>query len=757
LLVGKTAINASTTGIQIEANGTITATRAGRPFILNRTNTDGDLIELRKNNAKIGSIGSKSGNTFIDLKPGAGGAGFRGGDAKILPYVNNADSDATVDIGNTGARFKNLYLSGTANAGGVTVDGNTTNLNYGKTFFTNGLGANKWQIWNDNGGADKFQLVDGDGHLVFQAEQSGDISFYEDTGTTPKFQWFASNERLVLKTSGAYALDVQASGNSSVTMARFSNSNASDKAAFRLDANGDGELVLIDAGNNEDVVITAGGDSYFNGGNVGIGTSSPSGPLNVHSASGDTNLYITTGNTAASTNIFFGDSGNSTIGRIVYDHNGDYMKFRTNGSDAMRIDANGNVGIGESDPDSTLTVKGSAHTNFQVKSNSESTKAFIQTVQDSDVRIGSSTNHPVAFYQNGSERARIDSSGQVGIGTSSPTEQLDVQLNAIVNESGANDKGLFVGPSGFAGSFVYKSSGDAEIAPRSGKNLLFAASTGGTERMRIDSSGIVQIGPSGSTGDRELRFETGSGSASGEDAIINSYRSNADLILKTNDTEAMRITSAGELQLTGNGVLRNQESGGNFSYLQQTSSDARLFVQYSQPLLFGTNNTERARIDTSGRLLVGQTSGVGIGGTPADVNGIEIGPGYINLNRDDTASATQIQFGKNGSVAGSIVTTTSTTYNTTSDRRAKENIADADDAGAIVDSIQVRKFDWKDDGTHQRYGMIAQELLESAPEVVHQPETEEDMMGVDYSKLVPMLVKEIQSLRARVAQLEGEN
>jgi hypothetical protein len=53
--------------------------------------------------------------------------------------------------------------------------------------------------------------------------------------------------------------------------------------------------------------------------------------------------------------------------------------------------------------------------------------------------------------------------------------------------------------------------------------------------------------------------------------------------------------------------------------------------------------------------------------------------------------------------------------------------------------------------------MIAQELLESAPEVVHQPENTEQMMGVDYSKLVPMLVKEIQSLRARVAQLEGAN
>ncbi len=90
-----------------------------------------------------------------------------------------------------------------------------------------------------------------------------------------------------------------------------------------------------------------------------------------------------------------------------------------------------------------------------------------------------------------------------------------------------------------------------------------------------------------------------------------------------------------------------------------------------------------------------------------------------------------------------------------SDQRLKENIADADDAGSKVDAIQVRKFDWKADGSHQDYGMIAQELMTVAPEAVSVPEDSEEIMGVDYSKLVPMLIKEIQSLRSRVAQLEN--
>ena len=56
------------------------------------------------------------------------------------------------------------------------------------------------------------------------------------------------------------------------------------------------------------------------------------------------------------------------------------------------------------------------------------------------------------------------------------------------------------------------------------------------------------------------------------------------------------------------------------------------------------------------------------------------------------------------------------------------------------------------DGSHQEHGMVAQELLEVAPYAVHQPTNPEEMMGVDYSKLVPMMIKEIQDLRARLAK-----
>jgi hypothetical protein len=165
--------------------------------------------------------------------------------------------------------------------------------------------------------------------------------------------------------------------------------------------------------------------------------------------------------------------------------------------------------------------------------------------------------------------------------------------------------------------------------------------------------------------------------------------------------------------------------------------------------------TERARIDSSGNLLVGTTT---TAFNNSNSVAISVAQGYVLQNHVlGTSSGTKYTyFSYNAGEIGSITQngTTGVSYNTSSDQRLKENIADADDAGSKVDAIQVRKFDWKADGSHQDYGMIAQELQAVAPEAVTGDADSEDMMGVDYSKLVPMLIKEIQSLRNRVAQLE---
>jgi hypothetical protein len=197
-----------------------------------------------------------------------------------------------------------------------------------------------------------------------------------------------------------------------------------------------------------------------------------------------------------------------------------------------------------------------------------------------------------------------------------------------------------------------------------------------------------------------------------------------------------------------------QASGGN---QHSIGADANDLIIRSE-----TAGSETARFTYGGNLLVGTTSPISAGKISAQAVGTN--PAIVAQGASDCFQGKTTQTSGNsyfaywvynGSAVGSITSTgSSTSYNTSSDQRLKENIADADDAGSKVDSIQVRKFDWIADGSHQDYGMVAQELLEVAPEAVSVPEDSEEMMGVDYSKLVPMLIKEIQSLRNRVAQLE---
>jgi len=186
-----------------------------------------------------------------------------------------------------------------------------------------------------------------------------------------------------------------------------------------------------------------------------------------------------------------------------------------------------------------------------------------------------------------------------------------------------------------------------------------------------------------------------------------------------------------------------------------SESGMRLNVAGNGPLEFYTNNTESMRLTEAGNLLLGTTSVSvsqgGIGLITGNLHFLSIGHAFSTASGNPYAT-----FDFAGNRIGSITQngTTGVLYNTSSDERLKENITNSADAGSKVDAIRIRQFDWKADGSHQDYGVIAQELVTVAPEAVNQPIDPDDMMGVDYSKLVPMLVKEIQSLRSRVAELE---
>jgi hypothetical protein len=273
-----------------------------------------------------------------------------------------------------------------------------------------------------------------------------------------------------------------------------------------------------------------------------------------------------------------------------------------------------------------------------------------------------------------------------------------------------------------------------------GKLAFYTRANGGsdTERMRIDSSGNVGIG-----------------------VVPSSWASNTFDALQLGVGIGVGNLTARVDGINAVGLGLNWYYGGGATNTYVASSFATNYVQEAGTHKWlhaasGTAGaaltfTESMRIDSSGRLLVNTTSQ--LGKVTVDNGGNTTGV-YVLGQTGTMIKFIQASDATVGTISSTI---TATAYNTSSDQRLKENITDASSASDDIDAIQVRSFDWKADGSHQKYGMVAQELQSVAPIAVTGDADSDEMMGVDYSKLVPMMLKEIQSLRARVAQLEGAN
>jgi hypothetical protein len=295
-----------------------------------------------------------------------------------------------------------------------------------------------------------------------------------------------------------------------------------------------------------------------------------------------------------------------------------------------------------------------------------------------------------------------------------------------------------------------------------------AFAEGGTESMRIDSSGNVGIG----TASPLCKLAIGAGSLS--------------------DGNVLAQINAATSSATYLGLNKGGTYGGLIGYSNGGTGSTGLHIRNvaADPILFYVNNTTEAmRIDSSGNVLVGTTSttprdftsGTGTklpaSGGPIEFATTDTNCVFFNYTATTSGSATFVTFRQQGSNRGSISTNGSTTaYNTTSDYRLKENITPITDALDIVAQLKPSTYTWKETGVNSQ-GFIAHELQAVVPDCVTgekdavETYTDKDGIeqtrikpqGVDTSFLVATLTAAIQEqqtiindLKARVTVLEAK-
>ena len=500
-------------------------------------------------------------------------------------------------------------------------------------------------------------------------------------------------------------------------------------------------------------------------GNVGIGVSSISGvKMDVLTTVSD-NLVARFENSHS--------TGSYGISVKAGDDSGNYSADFANksGTSLMRIRGDGNVGIGETDPDSTLTVKGASHTNFQVKSNSESTKAFIQTVQDSDIRIGSSTNHPVSFYQNGTERMRLDASGNLLVGkTVANTTTLGNKVYAgVVSATMAGDPAIFANRAqdgsiieiqqsgttvGSIGTLtddlsignldtglIFQGVGD-RISPFNPSTNTYrdaAIDLGKSDRRFKDLylSGTAIVGDGSGSSFGTVRILGGATSGYSNLQFADDNDTNVGMIqyshgsnymqFTTNDSEAMRIDSSGNLLVgktststTVAGIVLNDDgrlyatgeggAGHQAARFTRLSNDGDIVTFYSDSSTVGSI---ACNADTSNNYMIIGKGAVGLQfARDADADNIMPARPDNQSLRDNA-----IDLGSGSFRFDDIYATNGTIQ--TSDRNEKQDIAELSDAEqrvAVAAKGLLRKFRWRDavaekgDEARTHFGIIAQDL-----------------------------------------------
>jgi len=398
----------------------------------------------------------------------------------------------------------------------------------------------------------------------------------------------------------------------------------------------------------------------------------------------------------------------------------------------------------------------------------------ITPTGDTDTGIFFPAADTIAFGEGGAEALRINSSGNLGIGTANPSNKLHVTqtANRFFYYTSTGNIEVFGPESGNDGNYVRLGASYNQLGLYASNTMYFNTSnTGGfvfgqdgSERLRIDSSGRLLLGASGSSANTRVVVQGNSSSAAGTAEMHLQYGSPTTNILNNYSIANLNFSdSAGNV-----GATIRAQADANWG-----ASSFGTRIMFLTTATGASSPTERMRITNSGGIFAnGATSPVA--GNAND--GIHIGTAgsaladYSLTLGDAVATARwrivtgnyRLNFSQNdGSGTYNIrayVNDSTGAYVQVSDERAKKEVADS--IYGIADLKKLRPVSYlmnsqDKDSARRNLGFIAQEVLEVIPEAVNKPEDEQQMYGLESIALIPVLVSSLQEAVAKIESLEA--